>query len=173
MIELPVSVLYRIFTQSKILLDEMDESKNEKIIEFLFKCLKKHKQEPSVLFLNLNLKYNRVEFFSRLVKEFQNIFDIRMIDPCFLFNATKDILDELGKLKLDYSNSINQINQLLDERKNEAHANFSLPTREYEKEKRIYTKLIKSIVENHGEITNIYEVYQHYSNRIEQMLKLL
>lgn len=119
LLNLPIPVLYRIVNHPKLDINQMDEIKKTQFIDFLFKCLQKHKKEASILFLNLDLENQRIDIFSKLIIEYSDTFDFSMINPKFLMKTTTDLLSELSKLKNDYSNSISQVNELLGEIKKE------------------------------------------------------
>ena len=117
--KLPVPVLYRIVNHPKLDINKMNKTEKTQFIDFLFKCLQRHKKEASILFLNLDLENQRIDIFSKLINEYSDDFDFSMVNPKFIMKTTTDLLSELSKLKNDFSNSISQVNQLVEEIKKE------------------------------------------------------
>ena len=113
LLNLPISILYRIINNPKLDINNLNETNKNQLIDFLFKCLNKYKKEASILFLNLDLENQRIEIFSKLINEYSNIFDFNMINPKFLMKTSKELLSELSLLKENYSNSIFQLNQIV------------------------------------------------------------
>lgn len=112
LLSLPIPALYRILNNKNLKMDQ-----NE-IIEFLFKCLNKFGREASVLFSNFDFKNKRIDLYSRLMSNYSNVFDFNMINPKFLLNTTNELLSELQKLKIEFSNSISEMKKLIEDQKN-------------------------------------------------------
>lgn len=113
LLNLPISILYRIINNPKLDINRLNETRMNQLIDFLFKCLDKYKKEASILFLNLDLENQRIELFTKLINEYSDVFDFNMISPKFLMKTTTDLLSQLVQLKQNYSNSVSQVNQLL------------------------------------------------------------
>ena len=77
----------------------MNESEQFKVIDFMFKCLKYHQKEASVLFLKLDFGNQFIGLISRLINENSNLLDFRMIDPTFLLKSLTFLLNENEQLK--------------------------------------------------------------------------
>lgn len=114
LLNLPISILYRIINNPKLDINRLNETRMNQLIDFLFKCLDKYKKEASILFLNLDLENQRIELFTKLINEYSDVFDFNMISPKFLMKTTTDLLSQLAQLKQNYSNSVSQVNQLLN-----------------------------------------------------------
>lgn len=115
LLNLPISVLYRIINNSKLDINHINETNKNQLIDFLFKCLDKYKKKASVLFLNLDLENQRIEVFSKLINEYSNIFDFNMISPKFLMKTTTDLLSEMVHLKQTYSKVDQLLKQIQEE----------------------------------------------------------
>ena len=113
LLNLPISVLYRIINNPKLDINQLNETNKNQLIDFLFKCLNKYNKDASILFLNLDLENQRIEIFSKLINEYSDVFDFNMISPKFLMKTTTDLLSEMVQLKHNYSDSILKINRLL------------------------------------------------------------
>lgn len=87
-------------------------------IEFLFKCLDKHKREASVLFSNLDLENGRVDLLSRLLRDYSNVFDFRMINPKFFTKTFSELLSDLSKLKIENGNKFSEMQSEIQEHQN-------------------------------------------------------
>lgn len=87
----------------------MNESNQNAFIEFLFKCLDKHERKASVLFSNLDLENERVDVLNRLMNDYQDMFDFNMINPKQLVKSSSFLLNELNKLKIEYTNKISEL----------------------------------------------------------------
>lgn len=74
-VDLPISILYRIINKMQEKNKNMTKKQQKEFTEFLFKCLKKHKREGSVLFSNIEMKENREEIITQLIEEYSDIFD--------------------------------------------------------------------------------------------------
>lgn len=103
LISLPISVLYRIINDEALNLKTMDSTHQDQLFEFLFKCLDKHKKPGSVLFLNIDLETERIDLLTRLLRDYSNIFDFNLINPKLLAKNASYLLNELNKLKIEYS----------------------------------------------------------------------
>ena len=119
LLDLPISVLYRIINNSKLDINKLNETNKNQLIDFLFKCLDKHGKKASILFLNLDVENQRIELFSKLNNEYSNVFDFNMINHEFLMKTTTDLLSKLSQLERNYSESISQVNQVLEQIKDE------------------------------------------------------
>lgn len=110
---LPVHVLYNIFNDPNFNFKEMSKSNQNKVVDFLFKCLDKYKREASVLFINLDLENERTDLLKRLLNQYSDVFDFNMINSRLLVQTTSELLSELNKLKLYYSNQVTEMNKSL------------------------------------------------------------
>lgn len=107
--QLPIPVLYRILNSPQLNLNSMNQTNQGQIIEFLFKCLDHYKKDASVLFLNLDIENERIALFSKLLNEYSDIFDFSMMSPKFLLETSSQLLSELNKLKIIFSQKMNEI----------------------------------------------------------------
>lgn len=93
--KLPVDFLYRVVNNKRVNQANMSEQESKEYIEFIFKCLDEHKQEGSVLLLNLDIEYNRIEIFEQLVHKYSNHIDLGMINPAFYMKTSINIMKDL------------------------------------------------------------------------------
>ena len=117
MLNLPVVVLYRILNDYDLKLNQLNSMNQNKIIDFLFKCLDKYKTEASVLFLNLDLENQRIDLFNKLKTKYSDIFDFTMLNPKYLVKTTCDLLSEVTKLKSDLDIKEKEMNNLIKTQK--------------------------------------------------------
>ena len=109
---LPIPVLYRIldrsFSDAKMNSDQFNQ-----IVEFLFKCLDKRKREASILFTLFDFKQADCKIFGRLISNYSDVFDFTMINSKFLIETTSQLLNETNKLKIEFSEKIKDLNQII------------------------------------------------------------
>ncbi|KAK8888270.1 hypothetical protein M9Y10_039335 [Tritrichomonas musculus] len=117
LLTLPIPVLYRILNRSVPKLSEIESEKQNQIIEFLFKCLDKHKRKASVLFSIIDFDNVNCFIFSRLIDHYSDVFDFGMIDSKCLMKTVSHLLSELNKLKFEFSSKIKELNQLVEDQK--------------------------------------------------------
>lgn len=115
LISLPINVLYRIV--NKLKLKKMDSQSRNQFIEFLFKCLDKHKRKASVLFTNLDLEYVNVNLITRLLSNYNEVFDFGMINPEFMVKTFSDLLNDLSKLKMENSITFSEMQSEIQKQK--------------------------------------------------------
>ena len=106
LISLPVPVLYKIINNQKLNINSMNLTNQGQFIEFLFKCLDKHRREASVLFLNLDIENERIEVLSRLISAYSDVFDFNFINSKFLSKSATFLLSELQKQRIEFTNKI-------------------------------------------------------------------
>lgn len=164
LVNLPIPVLYRIINNPRLDFDQLNQTNKKQLIDFLFKCLKRHKKEASVLFVNLNLENQRVEIFSKLINEYSDVFDFSMINSKFLMKTTTDLLSELSQLKQNYSNSISQIEQLFEQLKSEKQKQQEL--------KDSLKKFLQEQLKNeHDKLNKSFEIFKEKFNEEEKKLR--
>lgn len=113
MLDLPISVLYRILNDYDLSINQANPTNQSKIIDFLFKCLDKFRRKASILFLNLDLENQRIDLFNRLKTDYSDIFDFTMLNPKYLLKTTSDLLSEVTKLKSDLEMKEKEMNDLI------------------------------------------------------------
>lgn len=131
---LPISVLYRIINDKVLNLKTMDTTHQTQLFEFLFKCLDKYKKPGSVLFLNIDLETERIDLLIRLLRDYSSIFDFNLINPKLLANNASYLLNELNKLKIEYSQKCSDIEA------------------ENQKQKELFESLVKSFNDSKNEL---------------------
>ena len=109
LISLPVPVLYKIINNQKLNINSMNLTNQGQFIEFLFKCLDKHRREASVLFLNLDIENERIEVLSRLISAYSDVFDFNFINSKFLSKSATFLLSELQKQRIEFNNKISEL----------------------------------------------------------------
>ncbi|KAK8888186.1 hypothetical protein M9Y10_039250 [Tritrichomonas musculus] len=114
---LPVHILYRIINGHQLNFNSMNSTNQNQFIEFLFKCLDKHKKEASVLFSNLDFENGRVDFFSRLLRDYPKDFDFGMINPKFMMKTFSELLNDLNKLEIESTNKISEMQSEIQKQK--------------------------------------------------------
>lgn len=107
---IPISILHRILNNKNLKISQ------DKMIEFLFKCIdKKHYgRKASILFCNFNFENKKIELYSKLINDYSDVFDFNMINPKFLLSTTNELLSELNKLRIEYSNSMIEMKKLIE-----------------------------------------------------------
>lgn len=114
--DFPIPVIHRILT--KYMNKNKDKNDNG-IIDFLFKCLDKHKRKASVLFLNIDIENQRKDLFIRLLRDYNDIFDFNMINLKTILNTTSELTKELITIKKEYEEKIKEMKQIIIEQKEE------------------------------------------------------
>lgn len=114
---LPIPVLYRIINKEQLNINSMDLTKQGQFIEFLFKCLDKHKRVASILFLNIDIENERVDILPRLLNFYSDVFDFNFINSKYLSKSASFLLNELKKLKIEMSNKIAEIESTNEKQK--------------------------------------------------------
>lgn len=113
LLDLPIPVIDRILKKYLI------ENNDQNIIEFLFKCLDKHKRKASVLFLNIKMENQSNNLIIRLINDYSDIFDFNMVNLRSILNTSSELLKELTKIKIEFTQKISEMNQIIVEQKNE------------------------------------------------------
>ncbi|KAK8886899.1 hypothetical protein M9Y10_037932 [Tritrichomonas musculus] len=136
LLSINISILYRIFTKYQT----KNQTNENEILDFLFKCLDKYGKEASVLFTNINFDNIYSDHLNRLLTDYSNIFDFHYINSAFLKTIYDkqseiirnqiqqekfffDIKKEFEKMKSDFANQLdsqkkkyeNEISQLRSE----------------------------------------------------------
>lgn len=106
---LPVQILYRIINGHHINFNSMNSTNQNQFIEFLFKCLDKHKREASVLFSTLDLENGRVDLLSRLLHDYSDVFDFGMINPKFFTKTFSELLSDISKLEIENAHKFSEM----------------------------------------------------------------
>lgn len=109
LLSLPVPVLYHIISNDHLAFKSMNTSNQTQFIDFLFRCLDKHRREASVLFLTLDLENERVDLLSHLISRYSDFFDFNMINAKFLAKNTAHLLSELQRLKIEFTEKLNEM----------------------------------------------------------------
>lgn len=95
----------------------MKKFNQNQIVEFLFKCLEKHKREASVLFTNLDFDNGRINIISKLLNKYSKIFDFSMLNSKFLMKTVIDLMNENAELKQENSYKFELIDKLNEKQK--------------------------------------------------------
>lgn len=122
LLSLPIPVLYRIINNVNLKFNYLNKFNQNQIVEFLFKCLEKHKREASVLFTNLDFDNGRINIISKLLNKYSKIFDFNMLNSKFLMKTVIDLMNENAELKQENSYKfelIDKLNEKQKEMKNE------------------------------------------------------
>lgn len=90
LLSINISILYRIFTKYQT----KNQTNENEILDFLFKCLDKYGKEASVLFTNINFDNIYSDHLNRLLTDYSNIFDFHYINSAFL----KTIYDKQSEI---------------------------------------------------------------------------
>ncbi|KAK8876633.1 hypothetical protein M9Y10_006851 [Tritrichomonas musculus] len=106
---LPVQILYRIINGHHLNFNSMNSTNQNQFIEFLFKCLDKHKREASVLFSTLDLENGRVDLLSRLLHDYSDVFDFGMINPKFFTKTFSELLSDISKLEIENAHKFSEM----------------------------------------------------------------
>lgn len=109
LLSLPIQILYRIINNDHLQLKLLNESKQTQLIEFLFKCLDKYGRSASVLFLNIDIENERMNYISRLLTYSSEKFDFNMINSKSLSKSSSILMSEMQKLKIEYTTKYNEI----------------------------------------------------------------
>ena len=112
LISLPVIVLYRIVSKEQLNIKSMNLTNQGQFIEFLFKCLDKYKREASILFLNLDLENEHFEVLTRIIAFYSDVFDFNFINSKYLAKSASNLMSEMKRLKIKYTNKLNDIEAL-------------------------------------------------------------
>ena len=147
---LKISILYRVFEKySKS--GENKNGYNDKLFDFLFKCLDEHKKEASVLFSFVDIENSRSGHLIRLLKNYGDVFDFHFINSS-LVKTVYDIQSEM----------------ILNEKKNEMKNSEVLNTVENE------IKKMKEEVKKVNELnTKLVDEIKRKDEQIESKIKLL
>lgn len=119
LLQLPVPTLYRIFKKYQNYKPENISIENDqKVLNFLFKCLEKHGKSASSLFSFVDFKSTNSDCINRLLSEFSDIFDFHFINPLFLKNIydyQNEIIKNFEKMKVQEDQ---MMKNLVEEHKN-------------------------------------------------------
>ncbi|KAK8841507.1 hypothetical protein M9Y10_027126 [Tritrichomonas musculus] len=113
MLNLPITVLYRIFELFYKDQQNNDEIKNDMTI-FLFNCLDKYGKSASALFSFIDFGEQKIEVVNRLLKDYSDKFDFNLINET-LTNTVKDLTSEVIKTKEEYSILFKQMQETFKE----------------------------------------------------------
>lgn len=113
---LPIPILFRILNNENFRIEQND------LIEFLFKCLDKYGKEASVLFSNFNFENSRIDFYSRLINNYSNVFNFNMINREFLMSTTNELLSELNQMKIEFTSLISEMKTIIEDQKSQFEA---------------------------------------------------
>lgn len=117
LLNLPIAAIDRILKNH--LNSKNDKNENDQIIQFLFKCLDKHKRKASILFLNIDINNQPKDLIIRLINDYSDIFDFNMINLKSILNTSSELLKELTKVKIEYDQKISEMNQIIEKQKDE------------------------------------------------------
>ena len=117
MLKIDISILNRIikkaYSNNKELLIE-----NEKIVDFMFKALDKHGKDASILFNNIDFKYQNICIIKRLIDNYSDKFDFNMINST-LSKTTTELTSELTKQREKYEFLFFEMKKTFEEQMNE------------------------------------------------------
>ena len=103
----------------RILKKYLINNNDQNIIEFLFKCLDKYKRQASVLFLNIKMDNQSNDLIIRLMNDYSDVFDFNMVNLRSILNTSSELIKELTKVKIEFTQKISEMNQIIIEQKNE------------------------------------------------------
>lgn len=180
LLDIPVKQLYNIINNEKFSMNKLNSSQQKQFTDFLFKCLDRYQKDASILFLNLDIEKQRIDFFSRLKNEYSEIFDFFMLNPKFLLNTVTDMLNEMCLLKDEYSNVTkeHEIQSKQDEEKRQelqrnAQIEFQNIEKKYSEIQKNYEEKYQKILKEQEEQNkkyeeNIQKLMKSYKDQIEQ-----
>lgn len=124
MLTIPVPVMYRILNNYDLKVNNLNESDSNRVLDFLFKYLKKNGKKSSVLFSIIDIQQSKIELIPTLLNEYSDVFDFNMINPKLGIKTIQKLLDEITRLKLDFSTKIEKMNLTINKQK-EDYLNLS------------------------------------------------
>lgn len=170
LVKLPVSMLYRILNHPN-----MNKQYDKELEDFLFKCLKEHKQSASILFSNEHQNFLTEKTLLQLINEYNDIFDFEMING-------KDIVKIIKEMKIKNKELRNQLNETntnfektneeLNEEKNQLYQKINEIQKELDYHKRLveeFRQIIPNI--NDDECLKIIERDHQFSDEIRSNFK--
>lgn len=125
MFSLPIDVLYSILNNYNININNLNSEEQDKMVDFLFKCLDKKGKQASVLFLNLDLKNQRIDLLTKLVHHYKDIFDFNMINSTLNINSIYESMNNLSALKIEYSKKFDELNNQMNIKNQELNDKIS------------------------------------------------
>lgn len=158
---LPVDFIYKIINSDELNINKLDQTKQDQLIQFLFKCLDHHGRKASILFLNLDVENQRINVLNRLQEEYSKIFDFNMLNPKFLLKSVTDLINEMKTLKVEYSEVTKD------------HETQTKNDEEKRKElQELHEKEIKKIEQKFAELNQRHEEnIKSYKEKYEEVLK--
>ncbi|KAK8895355.1 hypothetical protein M9Y10_023817 [Tritrichomonas musculus] len=112
-LNLPITVLYRIFALFYENNQNKDEIKND-VTTFIFKCLDKYGKPASALFSFIDFGEQRIEVVNRLLENYSEKFDFNLINKT-LTTTVKDLTSEVNKQKEEYKILFKQMQETFKE----------------------------------------------------------
>lgn len=123
-------MLHRIV--DKFLNDHKNENnENDKLMQFLFKCIDKFGRSASVLFTNVNFSNEKAEYLNRLIFDLDGKFDFHFINSSFMksfYQNQSEIIRKEEQNQLKYDELLGNIEKTINEIKSE-YINQSLKLR--------------------------------------------
>ena len=118
MLKIPVPVLYRIINHYEFKINELNESDSNKLLNFLLKYLKENGKEASILFSTIDIQRSRIDLIQTLLSdEYSDKFDFYMLNPKMGINTIRELLNEITKMKLEFSTKIDEMNKTIEKQK--------------------------------------------------------
>ena len=115
LLSLPIPVLYRILNGRQLNINELNETEQTQVIEFIFKCLDKNGREASVLFTIIDFERAPIDIMHRLLYQYSDVFDFNLTSKP-LYRTALELLSERNKMTLEVNklskNQSSEINEL-------------------------------------------------------------
>ncbi|KAK8886368.1 hypothetical protein M9Y10_041831 [Tritrichomonas musculus] len=120
LLSLSIPVIDRIIKKRlKSIQENQDFEKMTQITDFLFKCLDHFNINASILFLNVDFDNQPSELVVKLITEYSGKFDFSMINSKSLVKTTSQLISEVSKLKFDYNSKLAELNQIIENQRND------------------------------------------------------
>ena len=113
LLNIPIHIIYRIIYCYELNINELNETDSDKLLNFLFKILKKSGRKASVLFVNLDIERTKIDYIPRLISEFSDSFDFNMLNPKLGAKTIRDLLEEIRRLKLECQTKVDDMSNTI------------------------------------------------------------
>lgn len=116
LLKLPFPILYRII--KGYCSDNQNHDQKDNFVELLFKLLDMHGKKASIFFSFLKIEKFRINDLVKLRDIYSNVFDPVFLSSS-LMNTTIDLLEEIAKLKNDFTQELEEIKSVHKKQKEE------------------------------------------------------